>query len=141
MLNPQNKKFSKTSKLRSKILFIKKNFNNNINFLKKKCKTIIGYGSPAKASTALNYFGIQDDLIEKVIDDNHLKVNKFIPGTNIKIVSSKSIKRKQKCILVLAWNMFDEIKLKNKSLSSVFISIRDLYDEDFVKKFLANKFI
>ena len=89
----------------------------------------------------MNYFGIQDDLIDKVIDDNHLKVNKFIPGTNIKIVSSKSIKRKQKCILVLAWNMFDEIKLKNQSLSSAFISIRDLYDEDFVKKFLANKFI
>jgi len=123
-----------------KILFIKENFLKNIRYLKKKYKKIIGYGAPAKATTALNYFGIKDDIIEKVIDDNYLKINKFIPGTNIRIVSSKSIKQKQKCVLVLAWNMFDEIKSKNKELSPVFISIRDLYDKDFVKKFLANKF-
>jgi dTDP-4-dehydrorhamnose 3,5-epimerase-like enzyme len=123
----------------NKILLTKENFLKNIKFLKKKYKKIIGYGAPAKATTALNYFGIKDDLITKVIDDNLLKINKFIPGTNIKIVSSKSIRQKQKCILVLAWNMFDEIKSKNNTLSSVFINIRDLYDKNFIKKFLSNK--
>jgi dTDP-4-dehydrorhamnose 3,5-epimerase-like enzyme/SAM-dependent methyltransferase len=123
----------------NKILLTKENFLKNIKFLKKKYKKIIGYGAPAKATTALNYFGIKDNLITKVIDDNLLKINKFIPGTNIKIVSSKSIRQKQKCILVLAWNMFDEIKSRNNTLSSVFINIRDLYEKDFIKKFLSNK--
>ena len=108
--------------------------------MKKKYKRIIGYGAPAKASTALNYFGINDNTISNIIDDNHLKVNKYIPGTNIKIVSSKSIKKKQKCIVVFAWNMFEEIKLKNKDLSSLFINVRDLYDKNFIKKFKLNKF-
>ena len=32
----------------------------NLEFLK-KYKRIVGYGAPAKASTALNYFGINND--------------------------------------------------------------------------------
>ncbi len=123
-----------------KIINIKNNISKNLEFLKKKYKRIIGYGAPAKASTALNYFGINDNTISNIIDDNHLKVNKYIPGTNIKIVSSKSIKKKQKCIVVFAWNMFEEIKLKNKDLSSLFINVRDLYDKNFIKKFKLNKF-
>ena len=31
--------------------------------LKKENKIIIGYGSPAKATTALNFFGISKELI------------------------------------------------------------------------------
>ena len=120
------------------IFLIKKNFIKNIQFLKKKYKKIIGYGAPAKATTALNYFGVKNDLIDSIIDDNTLKINRYIPGTGIKIISSKSITKKQKCILVLAWNMFDEIKVKNQKLSSNFISIKDLYDKDFIKNFLPN---
>ncbi len=118
------------------ILEIKENFLKNIKFLKKKYKTIVGYGAPAKASTALNFFGIKNDILDFVIDDNNLKVNKFIPGTGIKILSSKNVKKKQKCILVLAWNMFEEIKNNNQKLSSTFISIRDLYDKNFIKKLI-----
>ena len=36
----------------------KNNVVNNIKKLKKEGKSIVGYGSPAKATTALNYFGI-----------------------------------------------------------------------------------
>ena len=36
--------------------------------------------------------------------------------------------------------MFEEIKLKNKELSSLFINVRDLYDKNFIKKYKSNKF-
>ena len=120
-------------------IVIKRKFTKNIKFLK-KYKTILGYGAPAKATTLLNFFGIKDDLIKNIVDDNNLKINKIIPGTNIKIISSKSTKKKQKCVLVLAWNMFKEIKQKNKNLSNNFFSIRDLFDAKFIKKFKLNKF-
>ena len=123
-----------------KIIDIKNNVTKNLEFLKKKYKRIVGYGAPAKASTALNYFGINNDTIKNIIDDNYLKINKYVPGTNIKIISSKSVKKKQKCIVVFAWNMFGEIKSKNKDLSSLFINVRDLYDKNFIKKFKLNKF-
>tara|TARA_B100000795_G_C22783970_1_gene433670 strand:- start:131 stop:1777 length:1647 start_codon:yes stop_codon:yes gene_type:complete len=117
------------------IFQIKENFIKNINYLKMKYKKIVGYGAPAKATTALNFFSIKSDTISFIIDDNPLKVDKFVPGTGIKIRSIKTIKKKQKCILVLAWNMFDEIRNNNQKISSNFFNIRDLYDKDFIKKF------
>ncbi len=108
-----------------KIQNIRKNVRLNINKLSKENRRIVGYGSPAKATTALNFFGISNE-IECIIEDNKLKQGKFIPGVNIPIVSKEKIKKSPDCILVLAWNFFEEIKNKNKSLSKKFVSLSDL---------------
>ena len=93
--------------------------------LKKKRGTIVGYGAPAKSTTALNYFNISKE-IDYIIEDNLLKVGKFIPGVNIEIKEKKKQKKKINSIIVLAWNFFDEIKKNNKDLSDNFISIKHL---------------
>ena len=98
----------------------------NIKNLKQKYKKIIGYGAPAKASTALNYFNIKEE-INFIVEDNKLKHGKFIPGVNIPIVSKKKIQNSQPLILVLAWNFFDEIKKNNKVLTKKFISLKELH--------------
>ena len=49
-------------------------------------KKLIGYGSPAKATTALNFFGISNE-IESIIEDNKLKHGKFLSGIKIPIIS------------------------------------------------------
>ena len=46
----------------------------------------------------------------------------------IPIVSKESLKEKADCVLVLAWNFFDEIKKNNSNLAKKFISIKDLED-------------
>jgi len=119
------KKYITYKKFGEKIYKIKENLSKNIKNLKLKEKTIIGYGAPAKATTALNFFGVSNE-INYIVDDNKLKHNKFIPGANIRICSKAKIKEKNPVILVLAWNFFDEIKLNNKSLSTKFINIKDL---------------
>ena len=86
---------------------------------------LVGYGSPAKATTALNFFGI-DKQIKFIIEDNKLKHNKYLPGLNIPIYSKSKIKKKEKNILVLAWNFFEEIRKNNKKLANKFINISDL---------------
>ena len=86
---------------------------------------IIGYGSPAKATTALNFLGISKE-IECIVEDNKLKHGKFLPGMNIPITSKAKIKEKPDYALVLAWNFFDEIKKNNSDLAHKFISIKDL---------------
>ena len=86
---------------------------------------IVGFGAPAKATTALNFFGISDQ-IDYVIEDNKLKHNKFIPGVLIPIKDKKILKEKNALILVLAWNFFDEIKKNNSNLSTKFVSIKEL---------------
>ncbi len=119
------KKFSTYKKFADKIYKIRKNVINNLDQLKKENKKIIGYGSPAKATTALNFFGVTNQ-IDFIIEDNKLKHNKFIPGVKIPIFSKNKIKKKVNQILVLAWNFFDEIKKNNSNLSENFINIKDL---------------
>ena len=108
-----------------KINRLKENVIKNINQLKKNNKKIIGFGAPAKATTALNFFGISNQ-IDYVIEDNKLKHNKFIPGVLIQIKDKKNLKEKNALILVLAWNFYNEIKKNNSNLSNNFINIKDL---------------
>ena len=93
--------------------------------MKSNGKKIIGYGSPAKATTALNFFGISKE-IEFIVEDNKLKHGKFLPGMKIPIISKSKIKEKPDYALVLAWNFIEEIKRKNSDLAHKFISIKDL---------------
>ena len=99
------KKFSKQSSEHSKNLKIV------LQEIKKKYK-IFGYGASARSSTLLNYTGINNSLIDFIIDKNPLKNLKYTAGSNIKIIVPNSAKNKIKrynyCIL-LAWNFKEEI--------------------------------
>ena len=87
---------------------------------------MVGYGSPAKATTALNFFGISSNEIEFIIEDNKLKQGKYLPGVKIPIRSKQSLNGKPDCLIVLAWNFFDEIKKNNGNLADKFVSIKEL---------------
>jgi len=119
------KKFKTYQAFGEKINKLKENVIKNIKLLKKKNKKIIGFGAPAKATTALNFFGISNE-INFIIEDNKLKHNKFVPGVKIPIKHKKNVKEKNNLILVLAWNFFKDIKKNNLSLSNNFINIKDL---------------
>ena len=84
-----------------------------------------GYGAPAKATTALNYFGINGSDIEYIIEDNELKHDKYIPGVKIPI-KSKSYCRANvpELMIVLAWNFFDSIIEQNQDLIKLRCYIR-----------------
>ena len=119
------KDFQTYKKFGEKIYRIKENVLKNIKKLKDKNETIIGYGAPAKATTALNFFGISKE-IDFIVEDNKLKHNKFIPGVKIPIKNKSFIKDKKNTLLVLAWNFFSDIKNNNNNLSSNFVNIKDL---------------
>ena len=119
------KEFNTYKKFAEKVYQIKYNVIKNLNELKRNKKKIIGYGSPAKATTALNFFGITDQ-IDYIIEDNKLKHGKFIPGVKIPIYSKNKIKDKNTSILVLAWNFFEDIKKNNSKISNNFINIKEL---------------
>ena len=119
------KKFQTYKNFAEKVYEIKSNVIKNLNKLKKDKKKIVGYGSPAKATTALNFFGVTDQ-IDYIIEDNKLKHGKFIPGVKIPIYSKNKVKDKIPSILVLAWNFFEDIKKNNLSISNNFINIKDI---------------
>ncbi len=119
------KKFETYKKFGQKLYEIKANVKKNIQKFKDRNEMLIGYGAPAKATTALNFFGISEE-IDFIIEDNKLKHNKYVPGVNIPIYSKDRIKNNKSPILVLAWNFFSEIKKNNKNLTNKFINIKSL---------------
>ena len=90
----------------------------------------MGYGSPAKATTALNFYNISKE-IDFIIEDNSLKQEKFLPGVKIPIKNKGFLKQKPDYLLVLAWNFFEDIKKNNKDLAKNIISIKDLENINF----------
>ena len=119
------KKYKTYQEFGEKIYKIKNNVKRNIQHLKQKEKKIIGYGSPAKATTALNFFNVSQE-IDFIVEDNKLKHGKFIPGVKIPIVNKDKILDKNNTILVLAWNFYKDIKENNSELSNNFVNIKDL---------------
>ncbi len=119
------KKFKTYQDFGDKVYKIRENVRKNIKKLKNKNNLLIGYGAPAKATTALNFFGISKE-INFIVEDNRLKHNKFIPGVKIPIKNKSHIKNKDNTLVVLAWNFFEDIKKNNIELSKNFINVKDL---------------
>ena len=79
--------------------------------LQKLKKTIAGYSLPARAITLINYVGIDKDLLPFVVEQpSSLKLNKFVPGTRIPVISNDCLEVKNlDYLLVFAWHLKDEI--------------------------------
>jgi len=119
------KKFKTYQDFGEKVYKIRENVIKNLKDLKKNEEIIVGYGAPAKATTALNFFGINKE-IDYIVEDNKLKHKKFIPGVKIPIFSKDKISKKKPVVLVLAWNFFNEIKKNNPGITKKFINIKSL---------------
>jgi nucleoside-diphosphate-sugar epimerase len=119
------KNFKTYQEFGKKVYKIRENVLRNLKKLKKNNKTIIGYGAPAKATTALNFFGISKE-INYIVEDNKLKHDRFIPGVKIPIKNKSKIKNKNNTLLVLAWNFYNDIKKDNSELSDNFVNIKEL---------------
>lgn len=119
------KNFETYKKFGEKVYKIRENVRENLKKIRKDNKVIVGYGAPAKATTALNFFGISKE-IDFIVEDNKLKHNKFIPGVKIPIKNKSQIKDKRNTLIVLAWNFYKDIIKNNSELSENFINIKDL---------------
>jgi len=103
------KKFS-VNVLKSKIKLLQ-----ILNKIKKDKKKILGYGATAKAVTVLNYCNINKDLIYNFTDTTPEKINKYMPGKNIKILRyNKNILKNYDYVFLGAWNFKKEIIKKEK---------------------------
>jgi hypothetical protein len=96
---------------------IKKNLIKFLTDKKKKEKKVVGYGAAAKGSTLLNYCGIKKNLLPIIFDAAPSKQGCFMPGSHIPIRSTEHlIESKPDYILILPWNIADEIIIKNSIL-------------------------
>ncbi len=78
--------------------------------VKRKGKSIVGYGAPAKGNTLLNYCGIGRDFLDSTADISPHKQGHFLPGTHIPVFHPEIIRQtRPDYVLILPWNLRDEI--------------------------------
>ena len=104
-------------------LFFTKILNEKIKLIKliKKIKNekqdIHGYGASTKGNVLLQFYNINNKVVNYIADRNPLKWNSFTPGTKIKIISeSQSRKTKPHFYLVLPWHFKNEILIREKNI-------------------------
>jgi len=88
---------------------------NLLKKLKKNNKKVYGYGASTKGNVVLQYCKITDKLINKIVEINKFKYNKYTPGTKIKIISEREAKLiKPDYYLVLPWHFKKNIIQREK---------------------------
>ena len=80
---------------------------------KKKNQIVYGIGAATKGNTLLNCCRFNEDYIECILEKSKHKINKFTPGSGIKIVDEKNYNYDGACI-ILPWNITKHLKKKFK---------------------------
>jgi SAM-dependent methyltransferase len=83
--------------------------------LKANGKRIVVYGASAKGSTLMNYFELDGDTLDYVVDRSTIKQGYYTPGNHLAIYApEKLLEDKPDYVLLLVWNFADEV-LKQQS--------------------------
>lgn len=105
--------------LQTRTLQIKFDLVSELIKCKKNGLVVAAYGAAAKGNTLLNYCGIDSDIIDYVVDLNPNKQGNYLPGSRIPVVGMPElINNTPDVLLVLPWNLADEIKEQLGSLIS-----------------------
>ncbi len=86
-----------------------------LNKIKQEGKSIIGYGASGRATTIMNYCGIDGRYLDYVVDDAPAKTGFYTPGTHCQIFTWDEVEKNEKkpdYALVFAWPFIEEVKKK-----------------------------
>ena len=98
---------------------------SKLNSLKKVNKKIFAVSAPSRATTLVNFVGLNESILDCIceIKGSH-KINHYLPGTRIPILSEEIIFKKQPdYLLLLSWHISDELikNIKKKGYKGKFI--------------------
>jgi hypothetical protein len=93
--------------------------------IKAQGKRVHGVGAPSRASTLINFVGLDHGILDCVVEvkGSH-KIGKYIPGTLIPVVEESALYAEQPdYALLLSWHIADELmpKIKAKQFRGDFI--------------------
>ena len=93
--------------------------------LKRSGARIFGVGAPSRASTLISYVGLDDGILDCVLEvKGSYKVGKYMPGTLIPVVDEARLFEEQpEYALLLSWHIADELapKLTDKGFKGRYI--------------------
>ena len=111
---------------RHDVLFSKLRLLAMMRDLKENGARIAGVSAPSRASTLVNYVGLDEGIIDYVCEvPGSLKIGKYLPGTRIPIVDEARLFADQPdCAVIFSWHIADELapKLKAKGFRGQLIT-------------------
>jgi len=114
------------SEFHDKVVQSKLDLMKLLSDIKRDGAKIYGIGAPSRASTLINYVGLDADIIDCVMEiSSSRKLNKYIPGTRIPVLDeAKLFEAQPEYALLLSWHITDELvsNLRKKGYKGKFIS-------------------
>lgn len=93
--------------------------------IKRQGSRIYGVGAPSRASTLINYVGLDDGIMDCVLEiKGSYKIGKYVPGTMIPVVDEGRLFADQpEYAMLLSWHIADELmpKLAARGFKGKFI--------------------
>lgn len=112
-------------RFRERVILSKLELLALIKEIKEKGVRIYGISAPSRASTLIHYVGIDDGLLDYVVEvKGSYKIGKYMPGTLIPIVEESMLfKEEPEYALMLSWHIAEELmpKLAQKGFKGDFI--------------------
>jgi hypothetical protein len=111
---------------RNEVILSKLRLLSMVRDLKEKGARIAAISAPSRASTLVNYVGLDEGLIDYVCEiAGSLKIGKCMPGTQIPVVDESRLYSDQPdCAIIFSWHIADELapKLKAKGFRGMLIT-------------------
>ena len=113
------------AEFRQRVVASKLNLLSLLRTIRAQGKRIDAISAPSRASTLVNYVGIDDAMIDRVLEiDGSHKIGNYLPGTRIPIVAEKALfEDPPDYALLLSWHIAEELmpKLRQKGFRGQFI--------------------
>ena len=111
---------------RNDVMLSKLRLHSMIRDIKEKGGRICGISAPSRASTLVNYVGLDEAIIDYVCEiPGSLKIGKCMPGTLIPVVDeSRMFEDQPDCAIIFSWHIADELapKLRAKGYKGMLIT-------------------
>ena len=103
---------------KKKVVISKLSLHEMLLRIKEKGECIYGISAPSRASTLINYVGLDDGIIDNVLEiQGSYKIGKYVPGTLIPVVEESCLFEDQpEYVLLFSWHIADELVPKLKKL-------------------------
>ena len=110
---------------KSKVVQSKLDLYGLLRDIKRQRHRVYGIGAPSRASTLIQYVGLDDGILDCVLEmKGSLKIGKYMPGTLIPVLEESVLYKEQpEYVLLLSWHIADELipKLREKGYKGKYI--------------------
>lgn len=111
---------------RNDVMLSKLRLHALVRDIKEKGGRIVGISAPSRASTLVNYVGLEEAIIDYVCEiEGSLKIGKCMPGTLIPVVEeSRMFADQPECAIIFSWHIADELapKLRAKGYKGILVT-------------------